>query len=343
MGRVPRMKLGLVLGGGGLVGMAYHAGVIQALDDWGLDVAGADLLVGTSAGSIMASYMACGWKPTDFFDYAHGKHPDVQKDPEDPKEQLRRVFTPLYSTPIDRVRRSVGSAFALASARGYYRKLGGGEPGRNLRKAFPAGMYSTDETRRRFQEDLPQEWPDRSLYICAVDLYSGERVPFGHPAAPEAPLPEAVLASTSIPGVFPPVKIGDRLYVDGGVTSATSLDLATDHGCELILCIAPLGYMNDGITTARDPKMWPPMFVRSLFARSLRREVNSARERGSEVFVIRPWVSNLKLYGTNSMRDFDRRELVDNARAGTTQLLEENRDHPVITGWKRKSSKKKAG
>ncbi len=337
------MKLGLVLGGGGLVGMGYHAGALQALDDVGLDVGAADLMVGTSAGSVMAAYMAAGWKPTDFFDYAHGRHPDVQKDPEDPKEQMRRVFTPLSHSAAERVRRSVGSMFAVASSRGYVRRLGGGEPGRNLRRAFPAGLYSTEETRRRLHEDLPQEWPERSLYLCAVDLYSGERIAFGHPAAPEASLPDAVLASTSIPGVFPPVRIGDRRYVDGGVASATSLDLATDHGCDLILCIAPLGYRTDGITTARDPKMWAPMLVRSMFARSLRREVLSARERGCQVLVVRPWMSNLKMHGTNSMRQFDRGALADSAREGTLKLLEENADHPVARGWKRKSSRKKAG
>ncbi len=337
------MKLGLVLGGGGLVGMGYHAGALQALDDFGFDVGAADLMVGTSAGSVMAAYMAAGWKPTDFFEYAHGRHPDVQKDPEDPKEQMRRVFTPLSRSPAERVRRSVGSMFAVASSRGYVKRLGGGEPGRNLRRAFPAGLYSTEETRRRLHEDLPQEWPERSLYLSAVDLYSGERIAFGHPAAPEASLPDAVLASTSIPGVFPPVRIGDRRYVDGGVASATSLDLATDHGCDLILCIAPLGYRTDGVTTARDPKMWAPMLVRSMFARSLRREVLSARERGCEVLVVRPWMSNLKMHGTNSMRQFDRRALADSAREGTVKLLEENADHPVAQGWKRKSSRKKAG
>ena len=338
------MRLGLVLGGGGLVGMGYHAGALKALDEWGLDVKAADLMVGTSAGSIMASYMAAAdWTPTDFYNYAHGKHPDVQKDPADPKDQLRRVFTPLSSSSAERVRRSVGSMFAVASSRGYVKKLGGGQPAQSLRKAFPAGIYSTEETRRRFEEDLPREWPERKLYICAVDLYTGERVAFGHPAAPEATLPEAVLASTSIPGVFPPVRIGDHQYVDGGVSSATSLDLATDNGCELILCIAPLGYRNDGLVSARDPKMWSAMFVRSLFARSLRREVNSARERGSQVLVIRPWVSNLKMHGTNSMRAFDRAALTDNAREGTLRLLEKNEDHPVLAGWKRKSSRKKAG
>lgn len=338
------MKLGLVLGGGGLVGMGYHAGALKALDEWGLDVRAADLMVGTSAGSIMASYMAAAdWTPNDFFDYAHGKHPDVQKDPADPKEQLRQVFTPLSQSSGERVRRSVGSMFALASSRGYVKKLGGGLPSQGLRKAFPAGIYSTEETRRRFEEDLPAEWPERKLYICAVDLYSGERIAFGHPAAPEASLPEAVLASTSIPGIFPPVRIDGRQYVDGGVSSATSLDLATDNGCELILCIAPLGYRNDGLVSARDPKMWSAMFVRSLFARSLRREVNSARKRGSHVLVVRPWVSNLKLHGTNSMRTFDRAALTENAREGTLRLLNENEDHPVLAGWKRKSTRKKAG
>lgn len=338
------MKLGLVLGGGGLVGMGYHAGALKALDDWGLDVKAADLMVGTSAGSIMASYMAAAdWTPTDFYNYAHGKHPDVQKDSTDPKEQIREVFTPLSKSAGERVRRGVGSMFAVASSRGYVKKLGGGQPGHGLRRTFPAGIYSTEGTRKRFEEDLPKEWPERRLYICVVDLYSGERIAFGHPAAPEATLPEAVLASTSIPGVFPPVRIAGRQYVDGGVASATSLDLATDNGCELILCIAPLGYRNDGLLGARDPKMWSAMFVRSLFARSLRREVNSARERGSHVLVVRPWVSNLKMHGTNSMRAFDRAALVDNAREGTLRLLREHEDHPVLSGWKRKSKRKKAG
>ncbi|MEA2434799.1 MAG: hypothetical protein QOG54_2256 [Actinomycetota bacterium] len=339
------MTLGLVLGGGGLIGMGYHAGALAALDDFGIDVTKADLMVGTSAGSIMTSYLRNGWAQTDFFEYAHGRHTDVTKDNPDSGEQVREIFTPLYGSRGEQIRRGVGGFFALVASRGYWqRSPGKGRmPAGLARKAFPSGMYSTEQTRQRFEEDLPHEWPERDLYICAVDLYSGERVPFGHPDAPKATQPEAVLASTSIPGVFPPVRIGDRQYVDGGAASATSLDLATKHGCDSIICIAPLGYRSDAPFHLRDTAMLGPMVIRSLFARALRREVNDARAKGIDVFVIRPWLTDLKEHGTNSMRDFDRKALTVNARTGTLRLLEEHADHPALQAWMKPTERKRRG
>ncbi|HYI46500.1 MAG TPA: patatin-like phospholipase family protein [Actinomycetota bacterium] len=332
------MKTGLVLGGGGLVGMGYHAGAIKALDEWGVDTSRADLIVGTSAGSVIGSYLAAGWKPSDFYAYAQGEHPKARRGDQDAGVQA--IFTPLWSTRSERVRRSIGSFFALASSRGYWRRAtNGSTPGAPLRHTFPAGMYSTSETRLRLHEDLPEEWPDRDVFICAVDLYTGGRIPFGHPDAPTASFPESVLASVAIPGVFPPVKIGDRQYVDGGAFSATSLDLAADAGCEAIICIAPLGYKSDLIVAARDPKLWGPMALRGLFARALRREVVAARERGIEVFVVRPWLTDLKTHGTNSMRNFDTAQFTDEARESTLRLLEDNADHPALKAFAKKRAR----
>ena len=339
------MRLGLVLGGGGLVGLGYHAGVMKALDEFGADVASADIIVGTSAGSVIASYLASGWTATDFYDYAHGLHPNSLHDEVEQKDEVRRIFTPLYTSQAERIRRGVGGVFALASSRGYWSKASGNrEPHGSLKKLFPAGMYSTDETRERLWNDLgTADWPREGLYICAVDLFSGKLVPFGHPDAPEAPLPDAVLASTAIPGVFPPVKIGDRRYVDGGAASATSLDLATKAGCDAILCIAPLGYKNDGVASPRDPRMFGPVLMRSLFARALRKEVNAARAEGIEVFVIRPWLTELKEHGTNSMRHFDRARFAESTREGTMRLLEENAAHPALQAFVARKDSQKAG
>ena len=322
------MKVGLVLGGGGLIGMGYHAGALKALDESGVDVAAADVIVGTSAGSIMGSYLAAGWTPTDFVDYANGRHPDVAK--ENGSGSQLGPFVPLWTNPLQRVTRSIGSMFAVASARGYVNRLTRGHvPGARLRHAFPSGLYSTTETRLRLQEDLPQRWPDREIYICGADLYTGERVAFGHPDAPEAPFPDAVLASTAIPGLFPPVRIGERQYVDGGIVSATSLDLAVDAGCDAIICVAPLGYRNEG--GIAEPKLWGPMLMRSLFARTLRREVLEARRRDVPVLVIRPWATDLAELGTNSMRnDFDRGAIVELARRSTLRLLDQEGDHPAV-------------
>jgi NTE family protein len=324
------MTLGLVLGGGGLVGMGYHAGVLKALDDWGVDPGRFDVIVGTSAGSVIGSYLATGWSLSDFYEYAHGRHARAEHDETGQRDEVRRLFEPLWHSRAERIRRGIGSTFALASARGYWLKAGRGRvPGASLRRAFPSGLYSTDESRRRLSEDLPDEWPDRALYVCAADLYTGERVVFGRPGSPPARLPEAVLASTAIPGLFPPVKIGDRQYVDGGIVSASSLDLAVEAGCDAILCVAPLGYRNEG--GLPEPKMWGPMLMRSLFARSLRREVTEARRKGVEVLVVRPWITELVAQGTNSMRHFDRGAVVDAARDGTLRLLEQNPGHAALT------------
>ena len=325
------MKIGLVLGGGGLIGMGYHAGALKALDEFGIDPATSDVIVGTSAGSVMGSYLAAGWTPDDFVDYAHGRHPSVAKEITDDKG-VPSVFIPLYRNASERVARSIGSMFAVASSRGYVNRVTRGRvPLPFLRHTFPSGLYSTTDTRLRLQEDLDSGWPREGLYLCAADLYTGERVAFGHPDAPEAPLPDAVLASTAIPGIFPPVKIGDRQYVDGGIVSATSLDLAVEAGCDAIICIAPLGYRNEG--GVAEPKLWGPMLMRSLFARTLKREVNDARARGVDVLVIRPWASDLAELGTNSMRNFDRGAIVELSRTSATRFLREHSDHPALSAF----------
>jgi NTE family protein len=337
------MKRGVVFGGGGLVGMGYHAGALKALEEFGADVASAELLIGTSAGAVMAAYLRIGWTPTDFYEYGMGRHPRSPVDHDEQRAEVRDIFTPLWSDRGERIRRGLGSMFAVAAARGYWRSGGRGRlPHGRLRKLFPSGLYSTERTRERLREDLPDEWPAQDLFLSTADLYSGKRVVFGHPDAPSAALPDAVLASTAIPGMFPPVKIGPRHYVDGGVVSATSLDLAAEAGCEAILCVAPLGYLAAGRLPIRDPAMWGPIAVRGLFARSLRREVRAARDRGVEVFVIRPWVEDLKAHGTNSMRYFDRVSLIERAREGTLRLLEENADHPALKALKKALKKKES-
>ena len=178
--RVKPMKRALVLGGGGLVGMGYQAGVLKALADIGADPASAEVIVGTSAGSVIAAYLASGWKAEDFYAYAHGKHPDALRDPESHKEELSSLFEPLWMSRSDRMRRTLGSWFTVASSRGYWR---GGAKGRlpspRLRKAFPAGLYSMRPTRERLHRDLPLQWSRKGLYICGASLYRRERVPFG--------------------------------------------------------------------------------------------------------------------------------------------------------------------
>jgi NTE family protein len=331
------MKLGLVLGGGGLIGLGYHAGALKALEERGVDAGRADVIVGTSAGSIVAAYLAIGWRTGEFYDFTHGRHPAAHDE-----DGTGSVFTPLWQSHHERFRRSIGALVAMASSRGLLRAAGS-LPLEPLWRAFPAGLYSTEETRKRLCRDLPSEWPRRGVVLCAAELRTGRRVAFGAPNAPPASFPDAVLASIAIPGIFPAVDINGRPYVDGGVVSGTSLDLAAEAGCDAILCIAPLGYRKDVDLPVHDPRKWSPVLVRAPFARILKREVLAARAIGVDVFVVRPWLSELAYHGTNSMREHDRIALAEGARVGTLRLLDDNVDHPVMRAFTGSASIKRRG
>lgn len=312
-----------MFGGGGLIGLAFHAGVLKALAERGVDVSGTDLIVGTSAGSIVASYLASGRKQESFNESAS---------PDEPRNEIGRLFAPAWSSPGDRLRRLIGSGFAMMSSRGLWRAP---RPAPFLRRAFPSGLYSMSETRMRLGGELPDGWPERELLICAADLYTGRRMAFGGPESPRTSLVDAVMASIAIPGIFPAVHIGGRHYVDGGVVSATSLDLAAASGCEAILCIAPLGYRNDFPPTFRQPRSWSPMIVRTPFTRSLRREVISARAGGAHVLVLRPYLSDIRGWGTNFMRIRDRAEVAEAARKSAHRTLDDQGDPHVEWAFKR--------
>lgn len=314
--------------------MSYHAGAVAALDRLGFDLRGAEVIVGTSAGAVVAAYLAAGWTPMEVRAYASGRNPDALLGFQRERADLRDLFGPLYETGLQRAARSIGGAFVALSARGLLRHLTHGRrPAALLRRAFPAGLYRSDATRRHLERDLPAAWPHPGLLITAVDVYTAERVAFGAPGAPPATLPEAVLSSTAIPGVFPPVRIGSRYFVDGGIHSATSVDLAVAAGCDHVLVIAPLGYRRDPGEDDRDPTTWAPRLARSPFHRSLRREVSEARSRGIEVLTVMPTLQELRRHGTNAMRRTDGAAICEEAARSTRALVLRHHGDPVVAAF----------
>src|ERR1700736_3782564 len=108
------MTVGLVLGAGGMVGMAYHAGDLRALEQVsGFDAAGADLLVGTSAGSVVAAHLRSGWSVADFWELALGTHPRLVAEGRTGPASRAEVLAPLVRAPLDGIRRSIGSAYVM--------------------------------------------------------------------------------------------------------------------------------------------------------------------------------------------------------------------------------------
>jgi NTE family protein len=210
-----RVTRALVLGGGGVAGIAWTTGVVVGLYAEGADVRDADVLIGTSAGSTVGAQLTSGTPVEDLYarqlDEHHGEI-SVEVD----TAELIAMMTDLgdYVEPYSAAHRARVGAFALAA------------------KTVP-------EPRRRavIEWRLPShDWPDAPLRIVAVDAESGEERIFDKSSG--VGLVDAVAASCAVPGIWPPVTIGDRRYVDGGVRSFTNLDLA--DGYDSVLVIAPI-------------------------------------------------------------------------------------------------------
>ena len=218
----------MVLGGGGILGEAWMSAVLAGLDEIArFDSTACGLYLGTSAGSIVAASLAAGVAP--------GARLGAL--PEQPQAQGA-------SSSAGASRRSPGlagaAAASLASLAFHTTQPGGALLRRTALRRVPAGTRSLGGL-AAMVERMGALWDGR-LRITAVDLGSGRRVVFGAPGAPASTVASAVEASCAIPGVFSPVRIGGRTYVDGGAWSPTNMD-AIDTAAGSVLCLNPTGSM----------------------------------------------------------------------------------------------------
>ena len=209
-GRPPSV---LVLGGGGLLGEAWMTGVLAGYEDaTGADVRRCHRFVGTSAGSIVAASLVAGRSP---------RRPGSAKRRCRPSGRgARRVRRRRSRAPIGRGGRYRTSSSAPERS-----------PPGSARRSARSRCGSCPEGRRSIAAfgDEVDRWGatfDGRLRVCTVDAGNGRRVVFGSRSAPPASVGQAVAASCAIPAVFAPVRIGDRLYVDGGAWSPTNADAA---------------------------------------------------------------------------------------------------------------------
>lgn len=211
------MKRALVLSGGGVAGIAWELGVLRGLQDAdpGLvdRVIAADVVVGTSAGSAVAAQVTSG-VPLDELYAAQLRETSAEIEVELDMDTLFAQFaeaTARATTPED-THRAIG---AIA--------LGAQTVPEPVRLAAVAARLPVPT------------WPDRALLLPAVDAETGETVVFTKDSG--VALLDAVAASCAVPGIWPPVTINGRRYIDGGVRSATNADFAA--GCDVILAITP--------------------------------------------------------------------------------------------------------
>lgn len=280
------MKIGFVLGAGGTAGLAYHAGALHALvEAAGLDVCQADLIVGTSAGSVAGAYLRSGWSAAQLWEETVGSDGALHSDLD--------ILAPAFTSPLGLMRRALGSAYVVGLSLAHLPSLP--VPG-ILRHAFPGGLFSMVEGEARFATQLNQAWPDQELWLCATDLVAGGRIVLGRDPRVQLSLPRAVMASCAIPAVYSPVRSAGRVLVDGGLSSTTNLDLATLAGCDVIIGVAPMAY------DPSDPPCAGHRLFRRIPSRALSAETAGARRVGARVVLIRPTSYEVDLHGLNLMR-----------------------------------------
>ena len=261
----------LVLAGGGVTGIAWELGVLHGLAAAGVDLRDADLVIGTSAGSAVGAQVCSGASLADL--YARQRREDHQEIPaEFDLEQMMEAFADLFGP-------DAGTDEARA-------RLGV--------RALDATTVPEADRRKVIEWRLPDHaWPaSPRLRITAIDTASGELVVFDRDSGVE--LVDAVAASCAVPMIWPPVTIGSRRFMDGGVRSPTNADLAA--GAERVVVLAPLS-------------VGPVQAIADA-------EVEALRAAGSSVVVVQPDDDVLAVMGDNAL-DPSRRPAV--AEAGDRQ------------------------
>lgn len=203
----------LVLGGGGVIGGAWETGMLAGLAEAGIDLAGADTVIGTSVGSIIGARLASGVSAEELYG---GQ---------------------LDGAPVLDVRVTAGQ-----TARFLWAALGSRDPQRSVRRLGRAALASRTVPPSEVFAAIGQllegvdAWPRRDLRLTAVDVRTGDLEVFD--AASGATLPEAVAASCAVPVVWPPVPVAGRHWMDGGSRTTANVHLA--HGHRRVIALAPI-------------------------------------------------------------------------------------------------------
>ncbi len=211
-------RTALVLGGGGITGIAWEIGLLAGLAEAGVDLTSADLVVGTSAGSVVGAQVTGGAELEAMFG---------------------RQLEPPAQEKVARMSRAnlARYAWAMLVSRGrdedFRRRVG-----QVALAAEKAGLTPTEQERLDVigARLVSSEWPDRQLTVAAVDAATGEFAAFDRSSG--VPLLQAVAASCAVPGVYPPVTIGGKRYIDGGMRSTANADLA--QGYDRLVVLAPI-------------------------------------------------------------------------------------------------------
>ena len=300
-------RIGLVLGGGGVIGNAYLSGVLEGLRRaTGWDGRDAEVIVGTSAGSVNGALLSAGVGAG--LQYAHVcGEPLPTEPPGGPAEKLarrrdREWTASLYPSTGQAPRPLLASPGSVMRA---VQRRGRVPLAVLLTGLLGEGSRSTRTIGEIVETVWERGWPRKRFWAVATDLATGRRVQFGRTGAPATDLARAVRASCAIPGFFAPVRVQGRRYADGGLWSVSNLDLVARLGLDLVVCINPLS------PTGRRPRAhsgamegWIDRLESSAwrgFGDRLARERARVEACGTPVLVLQPTPADLEVIPRNWM------------------------------------------
>lgn len=333
-----RSRAALVLAGGGVTGAVYEIGALRALDDLlhGFSVSDFDIFVGTSAGALVAACLANRLTPRQLM-----HHLELPVNGMAPL-RLGDLFTldggGLLGRGLRLPEALLRTLATVLAARGRMSLLDVIE---TLALALPGGLYDSSALDRYLAAVLGRDGLSndfralkRELAIVATDLDTGARTVFGEPPLDAVPISRAVAASSAVPIVYRPVRIGERDYVDGGVRSHASLDVAIERGARLIVCVNPLVPYDQ--PQARDPlhirDMGAPgianQVFRTLLHAGLHDHLREIREHRPDVDVvlIEPARDDIRMFSEMPMKYASRTEVARHGFESVAMHLAERYD-----------------
>jgi NTE family protein len=339
------MKVGLVLGAGGVLGGAWLTGGLHALaeeTEW--DPGSADFVVGTSAGAMIGALTAAGVPPWFMVAHSAGESFDgVRAADGSAAEEADRAAGAVFRLHRGLPLLGPGSLRMAFTA---LRNPLGHTPLQMVAGWLPSGLVSTDSLQDIVRRAVPGRWVEHPNYwAVACDYSSGRRVPFGRLDAPNAEIAEAVAASCAIPGFYRPVKIGRRRYVDGGVCSASSLDLLAGRGLDLVICLNPLSSGTElrdgghggplGRLAPLDPRDWLGALSRQANGRRVAHEAAKVRRFDTEVLLIEPTPQDHRAMGLNLMSASRRQQVIETATRSVREQLRRPEVRELLRGLPR--------
>lgn len=330
-------RIGLALAGGAPGGAVYEIGALRALDEAldGLDFNGLDVYVGVSAGAIISACLCNGLTPAQMCRAV------VSRDPGD------HPFVPeTFLTPAFREFRARGGSLPklVSEAIWHYAR----HPGdarfsaalMRVGRALPVGLFDNEPIAAYFEKIFGIKGRtndfrrlERNLNIVATDLDSGEAVRFGAPGWDHVPISVAVQASSALPGLYPPVKIDGRYYVDGVLLRTLHTSVALDAGASLVLCINPIvpvdtgrareeGYLESDWLVDRGLPAVLSQSLRTLIHSRLAVGMKAYEKRyDADIVLLEPKRDDYRMFFTNIFGFSDRRAVCEHGYQSTRREL----------------------